>query len=590
MRIINKIISSEAKPHKAKLLLVLTLMVLGIGFEAFAPWSFKFLIDNVLENEPIFSGSFVGLLFSIFSTKASLGFFLVFIFFLSKLFFQITNYFRSLLEKRVVHDIMASFSKKSFENLEMLSMGFYRNKAVGDYIYRLSYDVSALGELIEEGILPFVTSLLYVLIITIVLFLINAQLAVLSLIALPFLAGGLYILNRRVVVASRKSEYWNSAIFSFMQQAIMQLKVIQAYGQEQSELKQFNQKMQTSLQSSYSVHRYNVFLSLLIGMIIAVSYSLIIGVGITLVFDGVLSAGLLVVYIFYLDNLTMPLLSIIYSSSVIRESHVKLERVDEYFDEKNKIKDVGKIEAIKDAKITFKAVTVAGPEGKKILSDVSFVAPSGKITALVGMSGSGKTTIVSLIPRLIAEPTKGKIAIGEHDIDEYKLKALRDAIAFVPQEILLFNRSIKDIISYGRKDATQADIWEAAKLAAADEFIKKLPGGYDFMVGQDGNYLSVGQRQRLMLARSFIKESPILILDEVFSSQDTTTRFLMLENLRKVIRGKTVILVSNELEIISEADYIVVVHNGKIAKTLTHGELLQKQYLKETNFNKLILG
>ncbi|MBI4079110.1 MAG: ABC transporter ATP-binding protein [Candidatus Levybacteria bacterium] len=589
MSLFNKILSKETKLRKAQLISVLALTILSIGFEALAPWSFKFLIDNVLENEPIIAGSFVSFLFSLFTTKASLGFFLVFIFFLCKLLFHITSYFRSLIAKRVVHEIVSAFSKKSFENLEMLSMGFYRNKTVGDYIYRLSYDVSALGELIEEGILPFIASLLYVFIITIVLFLINAELAVLSLIALPFLVGSLYILNRRVVVASKKSDYWNSAIFSFMQQIIMQLKVIQAYGQEESELKKFNERMQASLRFSYAMHKYNVLLSLFIGMVIAVSYSLIIGVGVTLVFDGVLSAGLLIVYIFYLDNLTMPLLSVVYSYSIIRESNVKLDKVDEYFDDKNKLKDIGKTDEIKDTKITFKDVTVEGPEGKQILSNVSFIAPEEKITAIVGMSGSGKTTIVSLVLRLFIEPSKGKIYIGEHSLEDYKLKALRNAISFVPQEILLFNRSIRDIISYGKSDATLDEIQEAAKLAVADDFIKKLPGDYNFMVGQDGNYLSLGQRQRLMLARSYIKKAPILILDEVFSSQDTTTRFTILSNFRKVIKNKTVIVVSNELEVISEADNIVVVHNGKIAKTLTHGELLQKRYLKESNLNKLIL-
>lgn len=585
----KEIIFREAKSYKLGLFFILLLTLLGIGFEAIAPWSFKILIDNVLENEVVNPQSFIGQLLYYFSTKESLGFLAVFIFFASKLLFSIVEYFRSISTKKVIQEIVSQFSRKAFESLETLSIGFYRHQEIGDYLYRLSYDSSAVGDLLEEGILPFIASSLYLFIITLILLSISIKLALFSLITLPFLVLGLYFINKKVVVASKKSEYWNSALFSFIQQALTQLRVIQAFSQEGKELEQFNAKMQSSLKSETKMYNLNILVTLFIGVAIAVIYSLIIVTGITSVFEGSLSAGLLVVFIFYLDNMTYPLLSIIGSYTVIKESRVKIARMNEYFDKQYQVADSGTVSDMRDTTITFKNINLKGKEGKQILENISFPVLEGKITAIVGTSGSGKTTIVSFVPRLI-EPTSGKILIGDKELHEYTLKTLRKHIAYVPQEILLFNRSIKEIIGFGKDNATLDEIKEAAKKAAADEFIKRLPNTYDFKVGEHGNYLSSGQRQRLMLARSYIKNAKILLLDEVFSSQDTKTQFTMLENFRKFVVGKTVLIVSNDLEIVSEADYVVVLHNGKIVKSLTHKELLAGKFLRSPNFNQLLLA
>jgi ABC-type multidrug transport system fused ATPase/permease subunit len=590
MPFVSSVIQQHLKPYKKSLLFVLFLMLLGIFFEALSPWAFKLLIDNVLENEQADGYSLTGLLMTIFSSKISLGFFAAFLFFITRLLGTITSYIRSLITKQVLQDVMYNFSKQAFSNIEMLSIGFYRNQEIGDYIYRLNFDVSALGELIEEGILPLISSTLYVVGIGTILFIISPKLALLSLITLPVLLLGLYIINKKVISQSKRSEYWNSAILSFIQQTLTQLKIIQAYSQEKHELHQFKKRVHSSLSLTHSVAQVNFALTLFVSIVVALIYSVIIGSGIISVFEGELSAGLLIVFLFYLNNVTNPVLSIMYAVGVIRESKVKLARIEEFFNQKTHIKDTGKVTEISDTTIDYKHVTLKAADGATIVEDVSATLPKGKITAILGVSGSGKTSLVTMLPRLLKEPTAGQIRIGDTNIEDYSLKTLRSNIAFVPQEAVLFNTTIRDIIGFGKDGATDDEIWDSAKLAVADEFIKNRPGKLDFKVGEAGTLLSLGERQRLMLARAYIKNAPIMILDEVFSAQDSKTRLQMLEKFKQYAKGKTILLVSNILEVVSEADEFIILHKGKLQHTFTHKEFLKKGYFKEAAFTKLLQG
>ncbi len=586
----QKILFKYIKPYTRQLFVILLVIIILISLEALGPWPFKFLIDNVLEDAPIDKQSLTGILVSLFRTKESLGFGVIFLFFAINIFISIFEYVRSIISKRVINALIYNFSQAAFSNLELIAIGFYRDQQVGDYIYRLSYDISALGELFNDGIFPLITSALYVTLTTIILLLINTRLAIFSLIALPFLTIGLYFVNRKIVSTSKKSELSNSAVFSFIQQALTQLKIIQAYSQEKKELSEFNKRVSNSLQTEYKLDQLNFILSLLVGIIIAGSYSFIISYGIKAVFTGELTAGLLIVFIFYLDRLTNPLLSIIYATTVIKESLIRISRIEDFFDKQSHIKDTGKVKQLENGTIEFKNISLYGQDDKCILNNVSFKIPEGKITVIVGVSGSGKTSIISLIPRLINEPSSGQIIIGNHDINDYSVKTLRENIAFVPQEILLFNTTIKDIIAFGKENCTKEEVEKAAKLSLAEEFIKKYSTGYDFKVGEEGNYLSAGQRQRLMLARAYIKNGRIMILDEVFSSQDVNTRLEMLSNLKTISKGKTIIIVSNNLEVISEADYVIVVNNGSVKNQGTHADILKGDLLKHKNYYKLLLG
>lgn len=566
MKIINKILYEEAKSNIWRLTIIIMLAFLIVAFEAVGPWPFKILIDNVLQSSPLSIGTNLNFILALFNSRELLGFFAIFIYFLSTFLLTITEYLHSDSLKRFVKNITVNFSKKAFDNLQDLKIGFYRTQEIGDYIYRLSYDTAALGELFEQGLLPLLTSGLYLIVTTVILFLINVKLTLISLAILPFLALGLYFFNKYIASATKKSEYYNSTVFSFIEEVLTHLNIIQAFLQKKRESQLFKEKIELSLKTDTFLYRLGFLLSLLVGIIIAVSYSLVISYGINLVFIGELTTGLLIVFILYLDNLTNPLLNVIYAASSFKESYIKISRMNDFFSERRKIDyRKGLTMLAKDNEIKFENVSVKTNEGSYILKNVSLQIEPGKRTVILGASGSGKTSILSLIMRFIEKPHTGKLTIGGIKIQKYNIGALRENIAFVPQEITLFNDTVYNNIAFGNLNAKPHDVYEAARLAVADGFIKNLPGGYDFTVGEGGIYLSGGQRQRIMLARAFMKKnSKIVLFDEVLSALDIKTRSEIIENIYNFSANKTTVIVSNIFSIVHEADNIIVVDNGRI--------------------------
>lgn len=565
MKAITKILYEETLTYFRYFILALLLAFAIVGLEALAPWPFKILIDNVLEANPLSSASPLGALFSVFSSRELLGMVVVFAYFTSTFLLSLLEYFNPIVTKKFVKQITADFTKRAFGNLQSIAIGFYRKQEIGDYIYRLSYDVAAIGDFFEEGVLQLVTSSLYLLTTAIIMFFIDPTLTLISLVALPFLTFGLYRFGKDIAFATKISERKGSTVVSFIEETLTHLKVIQAFSQEYREAHRFGEKIDTSLKTDVGLQRLTLMLNLLVGIIIAISYSVIIGYGIHSVFLGHLTAGLLIVFVFYLDNLTNPLLNIIYATSMIRENYVKISRMKDFFIAERQTIQSGIMKEIKKTNIEFHGVYVKGDGGKNILHDVSFTIPEGSRTAILGANGSGKTTLFSLLLRFIDRPDRGKITIGGIRIEDYDIQAIRNAVSYVPQEITLFNDTIRANIAFGDPKNSLEDIVEAAKLANADEFIRKLPQGYHFRVGEAGNYLSGGQQQKLMLARAFLRrDAQILLFDEVFSSLDIKSRTQILKNIYAFSAGKTTLMVSNIFSIVSAADYVVVLNDGRV--------------------------
>jgi ABC-type multidrug transport system fused ATPase/permease subunit len=585
VRQVNKILYREIILNFWSLFIVILLMLLIVGFDVISPWPFKILIDNVLAAQPFESGSPLAFLHNLFPSRDLLGFFAVFVYFMSTFALTLVEYIHSAFTKRVIRNLTADFSKAAFKNLQTLAIGFYSKQKIGDYIYRLGYDVSALGELIEDGLLPMLTSALYLLVTVSIMLLIDVRLTLLSIMALPFLVLGLYGFNKRVSSVTKRSEHFNSATFSFIEETLKHLKVIQAFSQEQNKSATFDRRIETTLTSDIAVFKLDFLISLLVGIVIAVSYSIVMLYGIQAVFSGTLTTGLLIVFIFYLDNLTTPILSLIYAVTVIRQTYTKISRMEEFFSTKSHLEyhRPGARRNLAGSGIRFENVTLAGAEGKKILKNISFTIEAGKRTAIFGASGAGKTTLINLIMRFVDKPSHGRILIGGVPIDEYDIKTLRDSISYVPQEITLFDDTIRNNIVFGNQHHGLDRIHRAAKRAAAD-FIHKLPGGYNFKVGESGGFLSGGQRQRLMLARAFMKEeAEILIFDETFSALDVKTRADVLKTVHTFSEGKTTLLISNIFDVITAAENIIV---------LSHGNLLYsgpaKRLPKEISLYKMI--
>ncbi len=564
MKLINKILFDEIKPRTGKIGWVFALVLLAVGFRALAPLPFKILIDNVLNKEPLEASGWLGQFLSYLRSPESLAIFAVLLFTISNVMTSMSEYFSSINTKKFSKQIVQSFSQKAFDGLQKLSMRHYKTQKVGSYLYRLSYDVSALGNLFEDGILPLVTNLLYLLATVVILFWIDTRLALLSLVILPILAFGLYIFNRKTDWATAQSEKSNSLLFGFIEEVLNQLRTIQSFNRQKEHSKIFGQKEEVALGNEVTVFGLGYLLDVMIGVMIGLGYGLVILFGIRDVFSGQLSAGLLIAFIFYLDNLAYPLVFLLTGVTVLKEQYIKFSNMFEFFKPEFYVKDQGQLTTIANPEVVFKDVTIYGSHNMPILKKVSFKIPVGKRTVLVGVSGSGKTTIASTILRFY-ESDKGEVLIGGKNIMDYSVQSIREAIAYLPQEIILFNDTIKNNIAFGNPQATLEEIKTAARLAQAEEFIEALDKGYDFGVGSGGANLSGGQKQRILLARAFLKKhAQILIFDEPISSLDIKTRQAVLKSIYDFGQNKTTLIISNILEVADDADQVILIDDGEI--------------------------
>lgn len=559
------LIKNHLKPFYPSFGLILLLTTASILTQLATPWPFQMLLDYVLGNEPLPPDSLLQPIFEYLATPYLIGMFVVLLYFVINLLANLVSALESFYSNRVMRRLIHSFSQRIFAQAQVFDLGFYRTKEVGDYLYRIAYDASSIGVYVEFGILPLISSSLYLILATIILASIDPRLTLVTLISLPILTFCLYHFNRRIVQASKHSEEQNSSLHSFIQQNLSQLKIIQAYRQERSQVSHYSQKLDASLDADFTVNNLNVFLSLVIGIIITLTYTLIIGLGVYLVFAGTLTTGLLIVFIFYLDHLTQPTLKIVDAVTTLKEEAVRLARLAEFFEPQAQVQDTGAITTLEHTGIQFIQVTLKDSTGKPILDRVSCSIPEKRLTVIIGMSGSGKSTLTSLIMRLINEPDDGAITIGAYHTRDYRLDVLRNNIALVPQEIELFNDSIYNLITFGDPQVDLASVRHATQLAIAEDFILKHPGGYQFRVGERGENLSGGQRQRISLARAYLKNAPIMIIDEIFAFQDPQTKAEMLKNLRSFAYGKTVIMVTNTFDVIEPNDHVILIHQGKIA-------------------------
>ncbi len=583
MKKVDKILLKQIRPSIGSVVFITTLAFIVVGLNALSPWSFKILIDNVLSPDAIHSNDYIGKYLSLFGSKERLGLFAVLIYFLTTFILSVVEYVSSVTVKKFVKKLTSNFSKIAFRNLESLAIGYYNKQQIGDYIYRMSYDVSAFGELVEDGVLPLIHSFFYLLVTVSIMLFIDVKLTILALLSLPILVFGLHFFNKQIVYTTKRSEFFNSLAFSFIEEALSHLKVIQAFSQEQSESEKFDKKIDASLEGDISYYKLDYFLTLLIGIIIAICYSIVMIYGIHAVFSGALTTGLLIVFIFYLDNLTNPIISIIYAFTEVKKSYVKISRMEEFFSEKKHTQNMGTVRKVSEGGISFRHVTQTIGD-VHILNDVSFDIEAGKRTVIFGMNGSGKSSVANLILRF-NEPTSGKIYIDGVNIVDYDLVTLRESISFIPQEITLFNETIYDNIAFGSTQATPERVREAARLATADEFIKRNPKKYAFKVGEDGNFLSGGQKQRLMIARALMKDNArVLLFDETFSALDVRTRENVLHNIHMFSENKTTIIISNIFSVISAADNIIVLNKGKV---IYHGPA--KHLSREVSLYKMIM-
>jgi subfamily B ATP-binding cassette protein MsbA len=393
----------------------------------------------------------------------------------------------------------------------------------------------------------------------------------------PFLLMFVIRFKRAVKEVTKVVRVKQSEVVAVVQEGLGSVRAIKAFGRQDLELAHMQAASHATVEAALKARQVKSILSPVVNIVVALCTAIVLWRGTSLIVAGTLTAGALTVYLAYLTKFFKPIKDLASMTSAIAQTTVALERIQKILDadqiipEKPGATDPGTVKG----EITFEHVAFGYGGEPPVLTDVNFTIKPGQVVGIVGPTGSGKSTVVSLIPRFY-DPSAGRVLIDGKDISTHKLQALRSQIGFVLQETVLFRGTIRDNIGYGRPGATEEEVIAAAKLANADEFISRMPHGYDSIVGERGDTLSGGQRQRIGIARAIIRNSPIMILDEPTAALDTESERLVIEGLQRLMKGRTVIMIAHRLSTLRDADKIIVVKDGVVAEEGTNDELIAK--------------
>ena len=368
-----------------------------------------------------------------------------------------------------------------------------------------------------------------------------------------------------------------SAVLAQAQEGLSSIRMVHAFGREEFEVRQFHQQARQSLRANLRLTLTNVKSALVISTLIVIGTAAMYYVGTLHVIAGTLTLGSLLVFSAYLVMLYQPFESLTYTAWAMEGATAGAQRCFEVLDRRDDVTDLPNAIAItrSDGGITFEKVSFGYDSDRLILADIDLDIRPNHIVALVGGTGAGKSTLLSLVPRFY-DPTSGTVNLDAIDVRQITKRSLRGQIAIVLQDTLLFSTTIRENILYGRPDATDDEIREAARRAQAEEFILQMSQGYESPVGERGSHLSVGQRQRIGIARAFLKNAPILLLDEPTSALDPTTEAAIMETIKELMRGRTTMIVTHRLATVHNVDRIVVLERGRIVEQGTGPELVRR--------------
>jgi len=403
------------------------------------------------------------------------------------------------------------------------------------------------------------------------------QLTLVSLGIVPLVVGAIYLFAHRIRRESTSIQEQESAVLAQAQEGLSSIRMVHAFGREDFEVRQFQQQARQSLQANLRLTLTNVNSALVISTLMVVGTAVMYYIGTLHVLTGTLTLGSLLVFSAYLLMLYQPLESLTYTAWAMEGATAGAKRCFEVLDRQDDVVDSPNAVAISSANgaIAFQSVSFAYAGDRQVLRNIDLRIEPNQIIGLVGGTGVGKSTLLSLVPRFY-DPSSGSVMLDDRDVREITKKSLRAQIAIVLQDTLLFSTTVRENIAYGRPDATEEEIIEAARRAQADEFIREMPQGYGSLVGERGGHLSVGQRQRIGIARAFLKNAPILLLDEPTSALDPATEAAIMETIKELMRGRTTLIATHRLATIHNLDQIIVLDHGQIIEQGRGHELVAR--------------
>jgi ATP-binding cassette, subfamily B, bacterial len=467
-----------------------------------------------------------------------------------------------------------------YHHIQRLSLSEYDRQRTGDLISRITGDIEAIQDFIASALLGLVLDVLVLAGMIAIMFALNWRFTLIALAITPFLFLEVYSLTRRSRRATRAVRRKEGEVVAVAQESLSSLRLVQAFGREDYEEERLERETLESIRLALDARRLKARLSPIVDVLVAIGTCLVLWYGARLVLGGSLTAGALVVFVIYLGKMYKPMRDLSKLTDTVAKALVGAERIAEIAGIESQVRD---LPGARDAprfggQVAFDHVRFGFTGQQPVLQDVSLEIPAGRFVALVGPSGGGKSTVLSLIARFY-DPGAGVVRIDGTDVKRYTLKSLRRQISFVLQDTILFRAPIWQNIAYGKPEATQEEILRAAKLANAHDFILQTPQGYATLVGERGVSLSGGERQRIAIARAIIRDAPILLLDEVSTGLDAEAEELVFEALARLMGGRTTVVVAHRLATIRNADRIHVLDAGTIVESGTHGELVARQGL-----------
>lgn len=560
-----------------------TFCMLGFTLAALLnPWPLKIIFDYILLEKPI--PTFLSSLEAMLQKEKVLSLVIVSSAILLIAFFKgMFSYFQIFITSRIGFQLVYTLQRELFAHLQRLSLSFHNRARAGELLTKVASDTKSLKDLFTESILDFTTHILTIIAMFAIMFAMNWKLSLIVLATFPAMSYSIFYLFRKIRASAKRQRKKEGKIASQISEVMTSVLLVQAFSRESYEDERFETKGAQTLEESIRIARMEAATTRSVEVISACGICAAVLFGSLQVLKGLMTPGDVLVFASYLTNMYKPLKMVAKLSTKFSKAMVSAERISEILEVEAEIQDAPHaIKAVKlNGDIIFKNVYFDYGNGRDILKNVSFAISSGQRVALVGASGVGKSTIISLILRLYA-PKEGVILIDGVDIKDYQRESLRREIGIVLQDSLLLGATINENISYGKPDATQEEIEEAARQAHAHDFIMALPDGYETVLGERGSTLSGGQRQRISLARAIIKRPSILILDEPTSSVDAESEILIRNAIDHLQKGKTMLIIAHHLSSIKGSDHILVLKDGEIVEQGTHDQLLnQKGYYSE---------
>jgi ATP-binding cassette subfamily B protein len=485
------------------------------------------------------------------------------------------SYTEDFLTSKVGQWVMYDIRHDLYHHIQRLSFTEYDKQKTGDLISRITSDIDAIQDFASSALLGIVMDSITLLGMLVIMFSLNWRFTLIALAIAPLLFLEVYSLTLRSKQLTRAFRKKQGEIVSVAAESLSSMRVVKAFAREDYEEQRLESRTLESIGMALDARRVKARLSPIVDVIVALGTCLVLWYGARLVLNGGLTSGELVVFVLYLGKMYKPMRDLSKMADVVSKALVGAERVNEIVRIESNVKDLPGARKAPPLKgdIVFDRVCFGYEAGRPVLTDIELHIEAGQFVAIVGPTGGGKSSLVGLIPRFY-DPDSGCVRIDGMDVRAFKMKSLRQQISFVLQETILFNAQVWQNIAYGKPDASESEILEAARQANAHEFILRMPQGYTTMVGERGVSLSGGQRQRLAIARAIIRNAPILILDEPSSGLDAAAEKVVFDALAKLMRGRTSIVVAHRLATITRADNIFVIDHGTIAESGTHERLL----------------